>query len=121
MKCSLLLSFLLSAVMWLPAQNPPSGSPNPSQNSGSVTVVGCVVAQHENYVLNANGKHYQLTGTDVSFQQYIGKKVRAVGTESYSKKPGTGGKAENMLIRADSPTLTVSKIEKLADSCSDSH
>lgn len=109
-KYSLLLSFPLCAAIWLPAQN-----------SELLTVVGCVVARNDGgYALNADNKHYQLAGA-IPFQQYAGQKVRAEGTESYSKKPGTNGRAENMVIRADSPTLTVSKIEKLADNCSDNH
>ena len=99
---------LLAATTWLWAQNP---SP--------VTAVGCVATRPDGgYVLNANGKHYQLTGTDIPFAKYVGQKVQAVGTESWGKKPGTNGKAENMVIRADSPTLAVSKMEKLTDTCS---
>ena len=93
-----------------------------TQNPSPVTAVGCVATRPDGgYVLNTNDKHYQLTGTDIPFAKYVGQKVRAVGTESWGKKPGANGKAENMVIRADSPTLTVSKMEKLADACNDRH
>lgn len=105
------LIILLSVAIWLSAQNPTS-----------VTAVGCVATRPDGgYVLNTNDKHYQLAGSDIPFAKYVGQKVQAVGTESWGKKPGTNGKAENMVIRADSPTLTVSKMEKLADTCKDSH
>jgi len=88
----------------------------PGAESAEMTVTGCLVSDQGIFVVNANDKHYQLAGK-AAFQQYVGKQVRVVGKESYSKKPGTGGKAENMVIRVDSPTFTVSKIEKLADTC----
>jgi hypothetical protein len=114
---ALLVSCLLSSTLWLPAQTSPGGTTPPATAAAApVTVIGCLVGLNGSYTLtNASNKQYRLEGD--SLHSYSGQKVRAVGTLSYTKKSGTGGKMENMLINMNTPTLTVSRIEKLADTC----
>ena len=109
-KLALLSFFLLGSIVCLIAQQQP---PVPE---GPATVVGCVVGMNGGYSLNTEaGKTYILDGDNL--QKFSGQQVRVLGKVTYSKKPGTGGKAENMLIRSDQPMLVVSKIDKLADTC----
>ena len=107
-----LLSFLLlGSFLSLMAQQQPAPEPE-----GPTTVVGCVVGLNGGYALNTNaGKTYVLDGENL--ERFSGQQVRILGKVTYSKKPGTNGKAENMVIRADQPTLVVSKIDKIADTC----
>ena len=112
-KLTPLLFFLLSSNLCLFAQQP--ASPGPSAVA-PVTVIGCVVGLNGSYSLNAgSGKTFILSGDNL--QQFSGQQVRILGNVTYSKKPGTNGKAENMVIRGDQPTLAISKIDKLADTC----
>lgn len=115
-----LVSVLLLWATWLAGQEPSSKPAQGIPASGApVTVVGCVVGLNGGYSLNVeNNKQYYLNGDEAVLHRYLGQQVRVVGTASYRKKPGTGGKAENMVILVGSPqTLTISKIDKVADSC----
>ena len=109
-KLALLLFFLSTSTLCLIAQQP---APEPE---GPATVVGCVLGINGGYSLNtAAGKSYILDGSNL--QQFSGQQVRVLGKVTYSKKPGTNSKAENMVIRGDQPTLAVTRIDKLSDTC----
>jgi hypothetical protein len=114
-KLSIICLFIVGSTLWLLAQQAPNNSPSTSA-AASVTAIGCVLGLNGGYTLTTDaGKTFNLEGQNL--QQYSGQKVRAVGTVSFSKKPGTNGKAENMVIRADRPTLTLSKIDEVAPTC----
>jgi len=118
-KVSLLWSFLICSALWLSAQQAPGSSP-PSATAASITAIGCVISLNGDYILTTDaGKTFRLEGENL--QAYSGQKVRALGIMSYSKKPGTNGKAENMVIRADQPTLTLTKIEQVSPTCNPKH
>ena len=122
MREYVLLSVLLLSAMWLAAQEPSSKDAKTTPaGPAPITVVGCVVGLNGGYSLTADAsKQYFLNGDEAVLHRYLGQQVRVLGTADYRKKPGTNGKAENMAIRADSPqTLTIMKIEKLADTCSE--
>ncbi len=117
-KVSMIWLFIVCSALWLSAQQAPNNPP--PATAASVSAIGCVVGLNGGYILTTDaGKTFRLEGQNL--QQYSGQKVRATGTTSYSKKPGTDGKAENMVIRADQPTLTLSKIEEVAPSCNPKH
>jgi hypothetical protein len=114
-KLSIICLFIVSSTLWLPAQQAPNNSPSTSA-AVSVTVIGCVLGLNGGYTLTTDaGKTFRLEGQNL--EQYSGEKVRVAGTISYSKKPGSNGKAENMVIRADQPTLTLTKIDEVSSSC----
>jgi hypothetical protein len=117
MRKSTFLFILLFSAMCLPAQQSSSSDSSPS--GGSITVLGCVLQLNGGYSLAVDArKQYYLAGDDAVLHRYLGQKVRVLGNASYRKKAGTNGKAENMVILAGSPqTLTVSRIDKVADTC----
>ncbi len=103
-----LLSLIVSSAISLAGQQ--SAPPAATLTAAPVTVIGCVVGLNGGYSLNAaSGKTFTLSGDNL--QNYSGQKVRALGTMSFAKKSGSDSKAEP-------PTLNVTKIDKLADTCS---
>ena len=120
MREHVVVSILLLGATWLAAQGtPPNSAQAVPPSGGSIRVVGCVVELNGGYGLTVDAnKRYYLNGDDAVLHQYLGQKVRVVGIADYRKKPGTNGKAENMVIVLGSPqTLTISKIRKVADTC----
>lgn len=107
MKSALIILFLVAAVPCLLAQTPSHGPlPATAAASAPVTVVGCVMGLNGAYVLTtAANKQYQLQGDDLA--SYSGQKIRALGTVTHAKKGAD-----------DTATMTVSRIDKLADTCS---
>lgn len=104
-----LLSFIVSSAIGLVAQQPARPAATAAAAS-PVTVIGCVVGLNGGYSLNtASGKTFTLSGDNL--QNYSGQKVRALGIMGLAKKSGTDSKAEP-------PTLNVTRIDKLADTCS---
>ncbi len=115
---SLLWSFVICSALGLSAQQVPNNPP--AAPAAPITVIGCVVGLNGGYILTTDaGQTFRLEGQ--SLQQYSGEQVRAVGTASHSKKPGTNGKAENMVMRAGQLTLTLIKIDEVAPTCNPKH
>jgi hypothetical protein len=60
------------------------------------------------YSLNTDArKNYLLAGADLS--SFSGQKVRAIGTVTPAAKTGTNSKPQ--------PTFTVTRVDKIADTC----
>jgi hypothetical protein len=86
---------------------PPSGAPT--------TVVGCLTGYDGHYTLGTSTDNlYLLAGDPALFKRYNAKKVQATGTVS---EPPPGSSPNNVLSQQP-PTLTVSKLKKVADGCS---
>jgi hypothetical protein len=109
---TLLFSFMIVSALALPAQQPiPSNAMPPvsaALAAAFITVQGCVLGLNGGYSLNVDGgKTYLLAGEDLS--QFSGQKVRAVGKVTLAAKSGAHSSTQ--------PTLTVSRVDKVADTC----
>ncbi len=110
---TLLFSFIILSTLALSAQQPiPSNAMPPVTAAGaaaSVTIQGCVLGLNGGYSLNAGaGKTFLLAGEDLS--QFSGQKVRAIGNVTPAAKSGSHSSTQ--------PTLTVTRVDKIADTCS---
>jgi hypothetical protein len=84
----------------------PSGTPK--------TVVGCLTGYDGHYTLGAsNDTLYLLEGDSALFKRYNARMVQVTGTVS---EPSPGASPNNVLSQQP-PTLTVSKLKKVADGC----
>jgi Protein of unknown function (DUF5818) len=125
-KTLLLTLFLLVCAAWVVAQQ---GAASQAAASGPTTVEGCLGGAAGNFTLtDMAGTTYQLqlpSGADTAkLNQHIGHEVRVTGTMSNptasdsmnpsASQPGQapGGSA------ARQPTISVSKMDKIADTCS---
>lgn len=85
---------------------PPSGTPK--------TVVGCLTGYDGHYTLGAsNDTLYLLEGDNALFKRYNARMVQVTGTIS-EPPPAT---SRNNVLSQQPPTLTVSKLKKVADGC----
>jgi|SRR5271167_1456769 len=85
---------------------PPSGTPK--------TVVGCLSGYNGHYTLGAsNDTLYLLEGDSALFKRYNVKMVQVTGTVSETPP----GPSRNNVLSQQPPTLTVSKLKKVADGC----
>ena len=89
-----------------PKQSPPGGTPK--------TVVGCLTGYDGHYTLGAsNDTLYLLDGDNALFKRYNARMVQVTGTVS---EPPPAPSRDNVLSQQP-PTLTVSKLKKVADGC----
>jgi hypothetical protein len=97
------------------AQEQKSPSDKGSATQGDPkTVVGCLTGYEGRYTLGAsNDMLYLLDGDPAQFRRYNAKMVEATGTVT---EPGPGTSPNNVLSQQP-PTLTVSKLKKVADGC----
>ena len=106
----------LSAAMAASAQSqegsspkqtvPPSGAPK--------TVVGCLTGYDGHFTLGTSSDTlYLLEGDSALFKRYNARMVQATGTVS-EPPPGP---SKNTVLSQQPPTLTVSKLKKVADGC----
>jgi hypothetical protein len=85
---------------------PPSGTPK--------SVVGCLTGYDGHYTLGAsNDTLYLLEGDNALFKRYNARMVQVTGTIS---EPPPAPSRNNVLSQQP-PTLTVSKLKKVADGC----
>ena len=88
------------------APAPPDGKP--------VTVTGCLTGYDGRYTLGTpNDTLYLLDGDTALFKRYNARMVQAVGTVS---EPAPHTSRDNVLSQQP-PTLTVTKLKKIADGC----
>jgi hypothetical protein len=111
-----LATFTLCAAMTASAQS--QGGPSPKQTappSGAPkTVVGCLTGYDGHYTLGTSSDTlYLLQGDSTLFKRYNARMVQATGTVS---EPPPGPSKNNVLSQQP-PTLTVSKLKKVADGC----
>lgn len=111
-----LATFALFTLITAFAQNQggtpqkPSAPPVGTQK----TVAGCLTGYDGHYTLGAsNDTLYLLDGDSAMFNRYNARMVQVTGTVS-EPLPGT---SPNNVLSQQPPTLTVSKLKKVADGC----
>jgi hypothetical protein len=108
--------FALCAAMTASAQSQGSASPKQpsSPNGAPKTVVGCLTGYDGHYTLGTmSDTLYLLAGDSALFKRYNAMLVQATGTVS---EPPPDPSRNNVLSQQP-PTLTVSKLKKVADGC----
>jgi len=117
MRCWLLPLFVL---LWLgisaAQQTSSSGTENGTSKAvGPQTIEGCLSGNSkEGYFLGSNtGDLYQVIGSNASLHHYAGQTVRIAGTVAY-RKPSW---SPSRVLATLPPTLTLSNIKKLLDTC----
>lgn len=108
--------FVLCAAMTASAQSQEGPSPKqPAPTAGTPkTVVGCLTGYDGHYTLGTMSDIlYLLEGDSAVFKRYNARMVQATGTVS---EPPPGPSRNNVLSQQP-PTLTVSKLKKVADGC----
>ncbi len=111
-----LATFAVCAGMTASAQNQDGSSPKQTAPPGGKpkTVVGCLTGYDGHYTLGTSSDNlYLLEGDPALFKRYNARLVEATGTVS---EPAPGTSKENVLSQQP-PTLTVSKLKKVADGC----
>ena len=111
-----LATFGLGAAMTSFAQNPGSATYKPSAPALRTpkTVVGCLTGYDGHYTLGTSDDTlYLLEGDSAQFKRYNARLVQITGTLS---EPPPGSSPNNVLSQQP-PTLTVSKLKKVADGC----
>ncbi|MGC2112714.1 MAG: hypothetical protein WA655_24555 [Candidatus Korobacteraceae bacterium] len=79
-----------------------------------MTIVGCLTGYEGRYTLGAsNDTLYLLDGDTALFKRYNARMVQASGTVT---EPSPHTSQENVLSQQP-PTLTVTKLKKVADGC----
>ncbi|MGB8889883.1 MAG: hypothetical protein WCC87_24380 [Candidatus Korobacteraceae bacterium] len=111
------LALLVLCISLAPsAQSQDSSSPKqtaPSSNTPK-TFVGCITGYEGHYTLGtSNDTLYLLDGDPALLKRYNAVMVRVTGTIS-EPRPGT---SRNNVLSQQPPTLTVSKLKKVADGC----
>jgi hypothetical protein len=112
----ILATFALFASMNAPAHaqdgvpqkpsTPPVGTP--------MTIVGCLTGYDGHYTLGTSSDTlYLLKGDSALFKRYNARTVQVMGTVT-EPSPGT---SPNNVLSQQPPTLTVSKLKKVADGC----
>lgn len=146
MRKSLILSaFLLLCSLWVVAQTgSSSSSTQPSQSSPSSqsssssqasssetsgqTIEGCLSGSAGNFTLTSSaGTTYQLAGDTSKLTDHVGQEVEITGTPESGSAAGTSpsSSASNPSSSSSSSmgggqTINVSKVKKIASSCSTS-
>jgi hypothetical protein len=97
------------------AQSQGDASSKPSAPSGiPKTVVGCLTGYDGHYTLGAsNDTLYLLVGDSALFKRYNARTVQVTGTVSETPP----NRSRNNVLSQQPPTLTVSKLKKVADGC----
>jgi|SRR5258708_3489884 hypothetical protein len=115
--------FLLFIVLVLPRTSVAQQTPTPGKSNESATpkavgprtIDGCLSGDaKEGYFLGTDsGDLYQVIGSNASLHRYAGETVRIAGTVAYRKPAWSPSK----VLATLPPTLTVSNIKKVFDSC----
>lgn len=108
--------FTLCACMTASAQSQDGSPPKPADSHGGPpkTIVGCITGYEGHYTLGTSSDTlYLLQGDPELLKHYNAVLVRVTGTIS-EPPPGT---ANNSGMSQQPPTLTVSKLKKVADGC----
>jgi hypothetical protein len=112
---------LLPLVLWLgtsAAQQPSTSGKAENGTSGAIgprTIQGCLSGNsRESYFLGSDTSDlYQVIGSNTLLHHYAGQSVRVTGTVAY-RKPSW---SPSRVLATLPPTLTVSNIKKVADTC----
>lgn len=109
------VAFSLCAWMTASAQSKDGSSPKQADTPGvAKTFVGCITGYEGHYTLGTSSDTlYLLDGDPALLKRYNAVLVRVTGTIS-EPPPGT---SRNNVLSQQPPTLTVSKLKKIADGC----
>jgi hypothetical protein len=149
-KTILLTFTLLSCTAWMMAQSTPSSSSSPdtsssgqssasqssagqngasapsqsgSMNGSETTIRGCLNSSGGGYSLtDASGTTYQLQGDTSKLSAHVNNEVEVKGTASGASGAGAGASASagSAGSTGGSQTFNVTKVKKVASSCSTS-
>lgn len=119
MRRTWLLSSLLFCALWLVAQTNPNQTLAPDRGTKTgndqITLQGCLSESNGDYTLtDASGNVYRLVGTSSTVKEQVGHTVEVTGINSSHVPRSTGSASEP----AAPPTLTVTAVKDVADSCS---
>jgi hypothetical protein len=135
MRNKLLLTLLLLCAVWVFAQANPNQNPSSSQagqsssqtasqtsSSGASekTIEGCLNGSGGNYTLtDSSGKTWQLAGDTSKLTEHVGHKLEITCTTSSSgsEKGGSAGSSGGSSGSSSQPTLTVTSMKHIADTC----
>jgi hypothetical protein len=109
--------FAACAATAASAQSQPGSSPKPTAppSGPTKTVVGCLAGYDGHYTLGTSSDVlYLLVGDSALFKRYNARLVQATGTVSEPPPHDSMRKHE---LSKQPPTLTVSKLKKVADGC----
>ena len=131
MKRLIVLVFMLLACgLWAyaqgsyPSQSSQSGqsSTQSQANSNQTSVRGCLSGSSGSYTLAADsGTTYQLSGDTSKLTKHVGHEVEITGTTSTSSaSSGTGSTASNSSAGSSQPTLDVSSVKHISETCKSS-
>jgi hypothetical protein len=113
---SILPLLLLGPSLIILAQSQEGSSPKPAAppNGKPTTVVGCLTGYEGHYTLGTSSDAlYLLEGDPALLKRYNAVLVRVTGTVS---EPPPSASRNNVLSQQP-PTLSVSKLKKVADGC----
>jgi hypothetical protein len=107
--------FFLGAWVTAFAQSQDGSSRKPADTPGvAKTIVGCITGYEGRYTLGTSSDTlYLLDGDPALLKRYNAVLVRVTGTIS---EPPPGA-SKNSVLSQQPPTLTVSKLKKVADGC----
>ncbi len=111
-----LASLLLCAwtIAFAQSSEGPSSKPTVPSAGSAKTVVGCITGYEGRYTLGtSNDTLYLLQGDPDLLKHYNAVLVKVTGTVS-EPRPGD---SRNNVMSQQPPTLTVSKLKKMADGC----
>jgi hypothetical protein len=118
-KICLLSAILLLSAGWLMAQSTTSSSSSTSgtEHSMNKTMRGCLGGSAGSYTLTeTSGKEFNLRGDSAQLAEHLGQEVRITGEET--KAPASTSTTSQSASSTSNPTLEVSKVEKVAATCS---
>lgn len=115
-KLYLLSAIVLLSSVWVVAQSA-TGSNAQSNHKMKTTVEGCLGGSAANYVLTeSSGKEFDLRGDTSKLGEHLGQEVKISGEEETMSKSSTA--ASSSTSTASKPTIEVSSVEKIANTCS---
>ncbi len=95
-------------------QDGSASKPSTPPSSTPKTIVGCLTGYDGHYTLGtSNDTLYLLEGDSALFKRYNARMVQATGTVSETPPDPS----RNNVLSQQPPTLTVSKLKKVADGC----
>jgi pectate lyase len=132
-KVLLLAAFLLLSATWVVAQQSSTAGSQNSQSGMSSgnesSIEGCLNGSAGNFTLiSSTGITYQLTGASDDLAKHVNQQVRVRGTQSAATAPSNTSPTSSSSApspsgssAASQPAFSVSKLSKIADTCSTSN
>jgi uncharacterized protein DUF5818 len=124
-KTGLVAAILVLCAVWAIAQPSPAtqsqGSQSQPGSQQQYAIEGCLASGSGGgfTLTDATGGSIQLAGASSELSGLVGKQVRVTGTQGSDSGPSTAS-SDKSGHGNQTQTLMVSKVEKIADSCSTS-